>query len=107
MTQPTLIHLHPNEYIEGFAFVFPFVFNLDRCMGSCNTLNNLFNKVCIPNKTGLNLSVFNMITGINESKILTKDITCKCKCKFDGRKCNSNQKWNKCECECIKCIMLV
>ena len=39
MTQPTLINLHPNEYIEGFAFVFPFVFNLDRCMGSCNTLN--------------------------------------------------------------------
>ena len=65
MTQPTLINLHPNEYIEGFAFVFPFVFNLDRCMGSCNTLNNLFNKVCVPNKTDLNLSVFNMITGIN------------------------------------------
>ena len=26
-----------------------------------------------------------MITGINESKTLTKHI-CKCKCKFDGRK---------------------
>ena len=27
-----------------------------------------------------------------------------CKCKFDGRKCNSNQKWNndKFECECKK-----
>ena len=35
-----------------------------------------------------------MITGKNESKILTKDISCKCKCKFDGRKCNSNQWWN-------------
>ena len=48
-------------------------------------------------------SVFNMITGINESKTLTKHI-CKCKCKFDGRKCNSNQKWNndKCRCECKK-----
>ena len=23
---------------------------------------------------------------------LTKHISCKCKCKFDGRKCNSNQK---------------
>ena len=30
-----------------------------------------------------------MITGINESKALTKYILCKCKSKFDGRKCNS------------------
>ena len=36
-----------------------------------------------------------MITGINGSKILTKHISYKCKCKFDGRKCNSNQEWNK------------
>ena len=44
-------------------------------------------------KQDLNLSVF-MITGINELKTLTKHISCKCKCKFDGRKCNSNQKRN-------------
>ena len=37
-------------------------------------------KVCVPNKTeDLNLSVFNMITGINESKTLTKNISCECK----------------------------
>ena len=47
-----------------------------------------------------NLSVFNMITGINESKTLTKHISCECKCKFDGRKCNSNQKWNNNKCLC-------
>ena len=28
------------------------------------------------------------------SKILTRDISCDCNCKFDGRKSNSNQKWN-------------
>ena len=45
-----------------------------------------------------------MIAGINESKTLTKYITCECKCKFDGRKCNSDQWWNnnKCRCECKK-----
>ena len=36
-----------------------------------------------------------MITGINESKTLAKHISCKCKCRFDGRKCNSDQWWNK------------
>ena len=39
-----------------------------------------------------------MITRINESKTLTKHILCECKneinCKFDGRKCNSDQWWN-------------
>ena len=54
----------------------------------------------------LNLSVFNMITGINESKTLTRHISCECKCKFDGTKCNSNQWWNndKCRCECKKIV---
>ena len=41
---------------------------------------------------------------INESKTLAKHISCKCKCIFDGRKCNSKQNWNndKCRCECKK-----
>ena len=55
----------------------------------------LIKYVRVQNKTeDLNLSLFNMITGINESKTLTKHISCECKCKFDGRKCNSNQWWN-------------
>ena len=89
MIQPTLINLYPNEYSQEFH-CYPFAVKLDRCVGSCNTLNDLFNKVCIPNKTeDLNLSVFSMITGINESKTLTKHASCECKCRFDGRKCNS------------------
>ena len=47
-----------------------------------------------------------MITGINESRTLTKHISCECKCKFDGRKCNSNQKWNKGEYESPKDIII-
>ena len=46
-----------------------------------------------------------MITGINESNELTKHTYIwKCQWKFDGGKCNSNQKWNngKCQCECKK-----
>ena len=43
-----------------------------------------------------------MITEISELKTLTKYVSCKCKCKFDGKKCNSNQNWNtdRCWCEC-------
>ena len=52
-------------------------------------VNDLSNKVFVPNKTkDLNLSVLNMITGINELKTWTKRVSCEFKCKFDGRKCN-------------------
>ena len=103
-TQPNVINLHPNEYTQELHY-YPFAFNLDRCIRSCNTLNDLSNKVCVANKTeDLNLSVFSMIIGINELKTLTKYISCECKCKFDRKKCNSNEKWNKdkCRCECKK-----
>ena len=67
-------YLHYNEYGQEFRY-YPFAVKLDRYIGNCNNLNDLSNKVCISNKTEiLNLSVFNMNTGINESKILTKHI---------------------------------
>ena len=63
--QPTRINLHPNEYSQEFNY-YPFAIKLDRCVGSCNTLNDLSNKVCVSNKTeDLNVSVLNMITGTN------------------------------------------
>ena len=39
MSQPTLINSHPNEYSQGLPY-YPFVVNLDRCMGSFNALND-------------------------------------------------------------------
>ena len=103
MTQPSLVNLHPNKYSQEFHY-YPFVVKLDICVGSCNTLNDLSDKVCVSNKTkDLNLSVFNMITGTtNESKRLTKHIPWECKYEINGKKCNSNQWWNngKWQCEC-------
>ena len=100
MIQPTLINLHLNAYSQEFHYC-PLAVKLDRCVGSCNTLNDLSNKVCIPNKTEhLNLNAFNMITFINELKTLTKHISCECECKLDGTKCNLNQWCNNDKCQC-------
>ena len=64
--QPTPISLHPNEYSQEFHY-YPFVVRLNSCTRNCNTFNDLSNKVCAPNKTeNLDLSIFNMITGINK-----------------------------------------
>ena len=99
-TQPTLTNLHPNEYSQKFHY-YPFVVKPDRCAESCNNINDLSNKECVSNKTeDLNLSVFNMITGITEWKTLIKHISCKCKCKLDETKCMSNQCRNKNKCPC-------
>ena len=69
--------MNPNEYNQEFYY-YPFSVKLDRCAGSCNTLNDLSKKVCVPNKIeDLNLSVFNIITEINELKTLTKHLSCK------------------------------
>ena len=88
--QTTVIDLYPNEYSPELHY-YPFAFKLDRCVGSCNTLNDLSNKVCVPNKTeDLDLSMLNMIARINESKTLTKHISCERERKLDGRKCNSD-----------------
>ena len=60
MTQPTVINLHPNEYSQEFHY-YPFSVKLYRCVGSCNTLNDLSNKVFVPSKTeDLNLTMFNI-----------------------------------------------
>ena len=50
------------------------------------------------------LSVFNMATEINELKTLAKHVSCKCKYRFDGRKCNTDQRWtnDKRWCDCKK-----
>ena len=48
---------------------YQFSVSLDRYIRRSNSLNDLFNRVCVPNKTeDLNLSMFNFITEIDESK---------------------------------------
>ena len=52
MIQPTLINLHPREYSQEFHY-YPFSVKLERCVGSCNTLNDLSNNVYVPKKQNI------------------------------------------------------
>ena len=74
---------------------YTFMVNLDRCNGRCNSFDDPSDRIYLANKTeNVNINVF--------TKTLTKHISCECKRKFDGRKLNLYQKWNKelCWCEC-------
>ena len=88
LATPSLINLNSH----GLHYYLSMV-SLDSCNGICNTLDNLPRRICIPNKIkDAKLNIFNMMKRINESETLTKHISCVGKCKFDCRKCNSNQK---------------
>ena len=98
MVRATLIDLNHVE-----LNYYPFMISLDKCNWSCNAVDDLYIKICVPSKTkDVNVTVFNMIANINESKTLVKHISYDCKCKFSSATCNSNQKWNNetCHCEC-------
>ena len=57
MVRPTFIDLNP------------FFISLDRCDGSCNTVEDLSVRICVHSKIkDVNLKIFNTIKGINESK---------------------------------------
>ena len=96
MITPTLIDLNPVK-----LNYYPFMTSLDKCNGTCNAVDDLYTKICVPNKTkGINVQESNMITRINEAKKLLKHVSCDCKCKFNRTTFNSNQKWNNGKRQC-------
>ena len=103
MNQPTLINLDSNGYNQELHY-YSFAISLDTCVSSCKTLNDLSNKVCVSNKREAFKSKPFQHDYRNKLIENIKHISCKCKCEFDSRKCNSNQKCNndKCWCECKK-----
>ena len=88
ITSPTLLVLNPVE----FSY-YPFMISLDKCNGSCNAVDDLSTKECVPSQTkDINVKVFNMLTRVNEAEV--KHVLCECKSKFGSTVCNSQQKWN-------------
>ena len=82
---------------------YPSMISLNKCIGSCNSVDDLSTKICVPSKTkDVNVQVFNMITNRNEAETMVKYIPCDWICKFNSTTCNSDQKWNNetCQCEC-------
>ena len=67
MTHSTLIDLHSSKYSQWLR-CYPVAVNLDRCVGSCKTLDDLSNRVYVQNKTKyFNVSISNTMARINES----------------------------------------
>ena len=97
-----IINLNNNEPI-----FYPYNTKINRCKGSCNTINDPYAKICVPDQIkDTNVKVFNLMSRTNETRHIKWHKTCKCKCRLDASICNNKQRWNddKCRCECKEFI---
>ena len=70
----------------GEALFYPYNVQINKCSGSCNTLDNPIEK----------------LTMLNETRNVLWHESCKCVCKLNSSVCNNKQIWNSntCRCDC-------
>ena len=100
MPRPKIIDV--NESV-GEALFYPYNVQVNKCSGSCNTLDNPMAKLCVPNVIkGVNMQVYNFLMRLNETRNVLWNESCKCVCKLNLSVCNNKQIWNDdtCRCDC-------
>ena len=71
-----------------------FIFSIktSNCSGSCNNINNPLAKLCVPDVVkNLNIKVFNIVSGTNETRRRESHETCKCECRFNSSVCDNDK----------------
>ena len=98
MSRPKVIDLNKDEPV-----FYLYSIKINKCSGSCNTINDPFAKSCVPDITkNINVKVFNLMARINEARQIIWHETCECVYRLTSAVCNSRQIYNedKCGCEC-------
>ena len=73
--RPEIINLNTNESI-----FYPYSIKINKCKGSCNTINDPYAKICVPNNVkNTNIKVFNLMSRNNEARHIKWHKTCKCR----------------------------
>ena len=114
MPRPKILDVNEGA---GEALFYPYNVQVNKCSGSCNTLDNPIEKLFVPNVIkGLNMKVYNFLAMLNETRNVLWHESCKCVCKLNSSVCNNKQIWNSytvincakgytwnrstCECQC-------
>ena len=100
MPRPKMLNV--NEGI-GEALFYPYNVLVNKCSGSCDTLDNPMSKICVPKIIkNVNMKVYNFLMRLNETRNVLWHESCKCVCKLNSSVCNSKQIWNSdtCRCDC-------
>ena len=99
---PRLKILNVNEGV-GEALFYPYNVQVNKCSGSCNTLEDPMARLCVPNIIkNVNMKVYNFLMRINKTRNVLWHETCKCVRKLNSSVCNIKQIWNSdtCRCDC-------
>ena len=94
--------LDVNEGV-GKALFYPYNALVNKCSGSCNTLDDPMARLCVPNIIkNVNMKVYNFLMRLNETCSLLWHASCKCVCNLNPSVCNNKQIWNSdtCRCDC-------
>ena len=96
MPRPKILNV--NEGI-GEALFYPFNVLVNKCSGSCDTLDNPLSKICVPKIIkNVNMKVYNFLMRLNETPNVLWHESCKCVCRLNSSVCNSKQIWNSDTC---------
>ena len=83
--------LDVNEGV-GEALFYPYNVLVNKCSGSCNTLDNPMAKMCVPNIIKrINMNAYNFLIRLNETRNVLWHESCKCVFKLNSSVCNNKQ----------------
>ena len=78
MSRPKILDV--NEGI-GKALFYPYNVLVNKCSGSCNTLDNPRYKICVPKVIkNVNIKVYNFLMMLNETRNVLWQESCRCVC---------------------------
>ena len=100
MPRPKILDVNQGN---GEALFYPYKVLVNKCSGSCNTLNNPMSKICVSKIIkNVNMQVYNFSMRLNETRNVLWHESCKCVCKLNSSVCNYKQTWNDdtCRCDC-------
>ena len=87
----------------GEALFYPYNVLVNKCSGSCNTLDDPMAKLCVPNIIKrVNMKVYNFLMRLNEIRNVLWHESCIYVCRLNSSVCNSKHIWNSdtCRCDC-------
>ena len=98
MARPKILDVNKDV---GEVLFYLYNVQVNKCSGSCNTLDNPMTKLCVANVIKrVNMQVYNFLMRLNETRNVLWHENCKCVCKINSSVCNNKQIWNDDTCRC-------
>ena len=85
--QPCQARAAPVNINSDKTFIYLFAVSFNKCGRTCSTIDDLYGQVCVPNKVKVNVKVFNLISGVNETRFSVQYQSCGCEWKLNESVC--------------------